>query len=169
MLAVILIDNNIEMRLSFRIILIFALVAGLIVPFVPAFTVIQMFYLLVPFAIIIFVTLIYLILSFLIKGLNSRKALFIFLLLPIFLLAQLVSGFGVDKLQRLRSKRIINEIHQIERETGIIPEQFNIPMGIEYRRLEDGGTFEISYSRGFMVTEKYNSIEMSWKSYGWND
>ncbi|WP_299223371.1 hypothetical protein [uncultured Aquimarina sp.] len=142
---------------------------GIIVPFIPSFIVIEMFFLLIPFGIIFVVTLIYLIISLLSKNVNTRKALFVFSILPIFIISQIVSGFTVDKIQRLRSNRIITEIEKLKSETGVLPEKYELIAGIEYIKLKDNKHFIIKYSRGFMVTEKYDSENTNWRSYGWND
>lgn len=152
-----------------NIFLISVLLFGLVVPFVPSFTVIEMFFLLIPFAIVILVTFIWLIFSLLNKGMDSRKAMFAFSIIPTFILAQLLSGFSVDKFQRFRSKHIIAELERIKNETGILPEQYDLVAGMKYTRLKNQEHFLIEYSRGFMVTEKYYSENGSWKSYGWND
>jgi len=149
--------------------LIIVFLLGLVVPFIPALTVIEMFFLLIPFAVVLFVTLIYFIVSLLNKAMDSRKAMFAFLILPTFILAQLLAGFSVDKIQRFRSKRIIVELEQIKIKTGNFPEEFDLIAGIKYTRLKNKNDFLIEYSRGFMVTEKYYSDNGTWKSYGWND
>lgn len=128
-----------------------------------------MFFLLIPFAIVIAVTLIYLIVSLLNKRIDSRKALFAFSILPTFILAQLLAGFSVDKIQRFRSNQIIAELERIRNETGVLPEKCELIARIKYTRLNDDEHFKLEYSRGFMVTEKYNSDTGNWKSYGWND
>ena len=95
------------MNLNKKLILISILLFGLIVPFIPLLTFTEMFFLLFPFAIIIAVTLIYLIVTLLNKQMDSRKAVFAFSILPTFIFAQLLSGFSVDKIQRFRSEKII--------------------------------------------------------------
>ena len=152
-----------------KIFLISVLLFGLIVPFIPSLAVIEMFFLLIPFAIVFAGTLTYLLVSVLKKQMDSRKALFTFSILPTFILAQLFSGFSIDKIQRFRSKQIIAELEQIKNDTGFLPEQFELIAGIRYTRLNDDEHFLIEYSRGFMVTEKYYSENGYWKSYGWND
>ena len=155
--------------MNWKIILFGTFIVGLILSFIPAFTVIELFLLLIPFSIIFIVTVIYLIVSLFYNKQNGRKALFIFSIIPIFILSQLVSEFTVDKIQRVRSEIIIKEIQKIKTETGNYPEQYDILLGIEYRKLDNKNTFEISYSRGFMVTEKFDSEKNNWNSYGWND
>ena len=152
-----------------KIFLISVLLFGLVVPFIPSLIVIEMFFLLIPFALVFAVTLIYLIVSLLNKQIDSRKAIFVFSILPTFILAQLLSGFSVDKIQRFRSNQIIAELNQIKVKTGILPEQYESVAGIEYTRLNDNEHFVIEYSRGFMVTEKYYSENGNWESYGWSD
>lgn len=152
-----------------KIFLISVLLFGLIIPFIPSLIVIEMFFLLIPFAIIFVVTLIYLIVSLLNKQIDSEKSLLVFLILPTFILAQLLAGISVDKIQRLRSNQIISNLEQIKLETGNLPEQFETITGIKYTRLKEEEHFKLEYTRGFMVTEKYYSENRNWKSYGWND
>ncbi|WP_073153730.1 hypothetical protein [Mesonia phycicola] len=152
-----------------KIALFIIILIGFIVPFIPALTIIEMFYLLIPFGIVFITTLIYLIVSLLNKNMDSRKALFVFSLLPIFILAQILSGFTVDKVQRFRSENIISEVENLKTETGVYPEKINAPLGIEYIRMRDKKSYVVFYSRGFMVKEKYQSEYNHWKSYGWND
>ena len=157
------------MKQNHKIFLISALLFGLVVPFIPSLTVIEMFFLLIPFTIVFAVTLIYLIVSLLNKQMDSRKALFTFSILPTFILAQILAGFSVDKIQRYRSKKVITEIEKIKKETGVLPEKYELIAGLKYTRLNDQEHFKLEYSRGFMVTEKYYSDNGNWKSYGWND
>ena len=152
-----------------KIFLISVLLFGLVVPFIPSLTVIEMFFLLIPFAIVFVVTLIYLIVSLLNKQMNSRKALFAFSILPTFILVQILAGFSVDKIQRFRSEKVITELEKIKNETGVLPEQYELIAGLKYTILNDQEHFKLEYSRGFMVTEKYYSDNGNWKSYGWND
>ena len=157
------------MKRNKKIFLISVLLFGLVVPFIPSLTVIEMFFLLIPFAIVFVVTLIYLIVSLLNKQMNSRKALFVFSILPTFILVQILAGFSVDKIQRFRSEKVITELEKIKNETGVLPEQYELIAGLKYTILNDQEHFKLEYSRGFMVTEKYYSDNGNWKSYGWND
>ena len=151
-------------------ILIFVIILiGIVVPFIPSFVVIEMFFLLIPFAIFGIATLIYLLVSLANKKMDSRKALYVFSILPIFIISQLVSGFVVDKIQRFRSTQIIAEIEQLKTEKGKVPEQYELIAGLEYLKLKDDENYVIKYSRGFMVTEKYYSENGKWRSFGWND
>ena len=152
-----------------KIILLVLIAIGIIVPFVPTLMAIEMFFLLIPFAIIFGMSLIWLIVSFLNKNLNSQKALFIFSILPIFLFSQILSGFTVDKIQKFRSIRIISEIERLKFENGILPNKFELIAGIHYTKKKNKEHFRIEYSRGFMITKKYDSENKKWKSYGWND
>ena len=157
------------MKKTKMIIIFVTILIGIIVPFIPSLVVIEMFFLLIPFVIIGIASLIYLIASFVNDELNSKKALFVFLILPLFIISQLISGFVVDKIQRFRSNQIIAEIEQLKSETGTLPEKYNLIAGLEYVKMNNNENFVIRYSRGFMVTEKYYSEKKSWSSYGWND
>lgn len=153
-----------------KIILVFVtILIGIFIPFIPYLVVIEMFFLLVPFAVIGIVSLIYLVISFVKEKMNSRKALFRFSILPIFIISQLVSGFIVDKIQRFRSNKVIAEIEQLKSENGIVPDEYELIAGLEYSKMKDDENYVIEYSRGFMVTEKYNSESGKWNSFGWND
>lgn len=158
-----------SMNRNKKLILISILLFGLLVPFIPTLAIIEMFFLLIPFAIVFGVTLIYLIVSFLNKIIDSRKAIFAFSILPTFILAQLLAGFSIDKIQRFRSDQIIAELEKIKKDTGTLPDQYALTGGIKYTRLNNEEYFKLEYSRGFMVTEKYYSDNKNWKSYGWND
>ena len=144
-------------------------IIGLIVPFVDYFTIIEMFFLLIPFGIIVVASFIYWIVSLFQSKLNSRKSLYLFLIVPTFVLAQLLSGFMVDRIQLFRSNRIIADIEKHYTTTKEYPEQYEISLGITYELLDNGDRFKISYERGFMVTEKYYSDKKKWRSYGWSD
>ncbi|MBK9763055.1 MAG: hypothetical protein IPO87_06765 [Flavobacteriales bacterium] len=113
-----------------RILLTSIFLFGLAVPFIPSLTVIEMFFLLIPFAVIFAVTLIYLILSLLNKQMNSRNAMFAFSIVPTFVIAQLLASFSVDKVQRYRSNHIITELEHIKSATGELPNQYGLTAGI---------------------------------------
>ena len=128
-----------------------------------------MFYLIIPFAILIISSIVYLVISLFSKHLNTKKAVLLVSILPVFILSQLSSGFIVDKIQGFRCEKIISEVQLIRKNTGEFPIQYHSNMGIEYVRLENKDGYSISYSRGFLVTEKYYSESKTWRSYGWND
>ncbi|MEJ8800478.1 hypothetical protein [Pontibacter sp. H249] len=142
---------------------------GALVPFIPSMTVVELFFLLIPFVMVFLMTLLYLVITLFNKNLNSRKALFIFSVLPVFIIAQFSSGFTIDKVQRFRSDGIIADIEQVKNRTGKFPESYRTSLGIKYQKKSDQDSYQISYSRGFMVLEKYRSNEGKWESYGWND
>lgn len=158
-----------RVNLNKKIILIIIGVIGLVVPFIHYLTIIEMFFLLIPFAIIFIATLIYLITSLLNKTQNRRKAIFIFSILPIFVFSQLLSSYTVDKIQRFRSEKLIEEVEEHTAKTVELPNNIKAPHGIEYEIMNDRKSFLITYSRGFMVIEKYQSKYKQWRSYGWND
>lgn len=136
---------------------------GIVVPFVPKLAIIEVFFLIIPFAIAFIITLIMLIFTLFKKNRNRRDAIFTFLIIPIFVLSQFFSGFIVDKIQRIRCESLINEI---EKKTENLPENYDLSFGIEYKKLKHNRGFELKYSKGFLVTEIYNSENKSWTSYG---
>ncbi len=151
------------------LLIIIIVLIGIIIPFVPYVHVVQMFFLLIPYAIIIIVSAIYLIVSLFNKKKNSWEIAFKTSLLPIFIATQLFSGFAVDKIQRKRSELIIRDIELIKQQTNQYPENFNTRLGIAYKKDNKRNCYQIMYSRGFFVTEKYSSETRVWKSFGWND
>lgn len=142
---------------------------GLIYPFIPSLVVIEFFYLMIPLGIAFIVGILYLLFCIFIKTIRTKRTMLVFSIIPIFIISQFISAFTVDKIQKLRSEYVIKEIKQINKDTGEFPEQYAIRLGITYKTLDGGERFKISYSRGFMVTEKYYSDMDKWKSYGWND
>ena len=155
--------------MSKKLLLLATVIAGLILPFVPALTIIEVFYLLIPFALAFIVSLVCLLISLISTEVNTRKTLFFFLILPTFVISQFASGVIVNKIQRLRSEKVIKDVDKIYFETKSLPAQYATSLGIHYKRFKDKAGFEISYSRGFMVTEKYNSTDKNWDSFGWNE
>lgn len=160
---------NMRNYLKWKYLFFIVFIIGLVVPFIDYFTIIEMFFLLIPFGIIVITSLIYWIFSLFLEKLNSRKAFYLFLIVPIFTLSQLFSGFMVDRIQLFRSNSIIADIEKHYTTTKEYPEQYEISFGITYELLDNGDRFKISYERGFMVTEKYYSDIKKWRSYGWND
>ena len=152
-----------------RYILIALVLFGLILPFIDYLTIIEMFFLLIPFAIITGVSFVYWIVSLFNQKMNSRKSFYFFLIVPLFVLTQLFSAFSVDRIQLMRSKRIIKAVDEKIEVDGIIPDTFDTRFGIQYSKSERDNKCEIRYSRGFMVTERYDSNTEKWRSYGWND
>lgn len=146
-----------------KIVLFTIFLIGMVIPFVPELAIIEVFFLIIPFGIAFIITLIILILSLLEKKQNRGGAIFMFLIIPVFVLSQFFSGFVVDKLQRIRCESVINEIEK--NNIGSLPENYDLSFGIEYKKLKDR-VFQLKYSRGFLVTEVYNSENKSWTSYG---
>ena len=146
-----------------KIVLFTTFLIGIVVPFVPELVVIEFFFLIIPFAIAFIITSIILIITLFEKNRNRGGALFSFLIIPVFVLSQFISGFVVDKLQRIRCESIINEI--AKNKTESLPEKYELSFGIEYKKLNQDEGFLLKYSRGFLVTETYNSQNKSWTSY----
>lgn len=158
-----------KIKLNKKLILLITFLLGLITPFIDYFVIVEFFFLLIPFSLIFIITFINLLQCFFNKKEDIPRAIFIFSILPLFLFSQDISGFLVDKIQKNRSEHLLTEIENIQSKTGHFPERYNCPIGINYQKLDYSPHFEISYSRGFMVTETYNSESKSWKSYGWNN
>jgi hypothetical protein len=157
--------KNRNIRIGFAI-AIFAF--GTIVPFVDYLVVIQTFYLLIPFAILLLGSLIYLIVSLFNRTMRAENSLYIACLVPAFIVSQFISTYAVDKIQRYKAELLIEEIESVTT-TGGLPTNYDTSFGIKFQKLDNHDNFKISYSRGFMVREVYDSNMKSWKSYGWND
>lgn len=152
-----------------KVSLLIIVLIGVIIPFVSALVIIELFFLVIPFTIVFILTLMLLITSLFSKSFNFLTSLFVFSILPIFIFSQLASGFTVDKIQRFRSSQIIKEIENIQAEKGLLPIKYEIRLGIKYVKAKEVEKFDLNYSRGFLVTERYDSGTKKWKSYGWND
>lgn len=152
-----------------KYILLAFLLFGFILPYIDFLTIIEMFFLLIPFAIITGASFIYWIVTLFNQKLNSSKSFYFFSIIPLFVLTQLFSVFSVDRIQLMRSKKVIKSVEKKIKVDGIIPDTFDTRFGIEYKKSERDNMYEIIYSRGFMVTERYNSNTKKWRSYGWND
>lgn len=156
------------MTLKKKIILFITFAFGILIPFVPELAVIEVFFLLIPLALAFLITLIILILNLREERQSRNNAVFTFSVIPIFILSQLFSELLVDKIQKVRCEKIIEEIQVENSQTGKLPENYVVSFGIDYKKLNIQ-EFELSYERGFMITETYNSEERKWKSYSWNN
>lgn len=142
---------------------------GLVFPFIDYLVIVEAFFLLIPLALLLFGS-VALFIGYLIWDRNKlKKSLLFVLAVPIFVVAQFMSTWTVDNIQRLRSESIIKEIDNIRSQTGQVPDHYQVAFGITFSRLRDKDEFRISYSRGFMVTENYYSEDKTWESLKWND
>lgn len=153
---------------SFKFILISVIILGIFTPYIGYFVALQMFFLLIPFGIILLMSLLLFLFNFIkyktsVFKLRSTKIISI---LPVFLFAQMSSTYLVDKIQRLRSEQIIT---RLKNSKNIYPNSLNTTFGIKYNKYRNSNDFEIEYERGFFVREVYFSNKKNWESYGWND
>lgn len=149
--------------------LLFMFIIGSITPFVEVFAIIEAFFLIIPFAILIFISFLYLLMSFFTKEVSIKTALYFFCLIPLFISSQIGSTFIVDKVQRVRSESLLTEIENIRNKTGIFPDHYPTYVGITYIKEKDQYNYRIEYSRGFLVREVYEHDDKTWISYGWRD
>lgn len=149
-------------------VLVVVFVLGTIVPFVDYLVVIQAFYLLIPLNIFFIGSFVLLIASLFSRAMNSRLTLFITCIVPIFFGTQIISTYTVDKIRRHKAELLIEEIESVATTDGL-PTSYETSFGIEFQKLDGLGNYRIRYSRGFMVTEVYDSNLKSWKGYDWND
>ena len=160
--------KNKKLNKKIPLINLITIVFGIITPFIDYFVVVEMFFLLIPFGIILFLSIIVLIINLIKykKEILKQTSTKLTLIIPLFLLSQITAGSLVDKIQSFRSERIIKSL---EKNKERYPDFYYTNFGIEYKKARDENHFELKYSRGFMVDEKYDSKIKKWKSYGWND
>ncbi|MCD9014431.1 hypothetical protein [Parachryseolinea silvisoli] len=151
------------------IIIICIFVLGLVFPFIDYLVVVETFFLLIPLAILLFASVALLIGYLFWDRTKLKRSIYFILAVPIFIAAQFISTWTVDEVQRLRSEFIIKEIESITTQIGQIPDRYPLTYGIKFSKIEDKNEFTLVYSRGFMITEKYNSKDKVWRSQGWND
>ena len=148
----------------FSLIIIF----GFISPFWDKFVVIQAFYGAIPLALMFLASLILVTINSFSKNKKLCDSL-ISLIIPIFILSQIASTFLVNKIQKFRSEKLIKELYLIQKQKKEFPENVATSLGIEYRKMKGENDFVLSFSRGFLIKEKYYSNERKWRSFGWND
>jgi len=146
------------------------LLVGVIVPFTPL-CILEVFFLLIPMKLYALI-FIFLLLFGLIRFNKSIIVSSVRFLLPlvIFVSSQILSCFFVEKYQKFQCNKLIVKLEKYKQINNIYPESLNNDMtlkGINYRSLENG--YELSFGRGFLVSEVYNSTQKIWESYGWND
>lgn len=152
-----------------KLIAIFIFILGMVIPFIDDLVLIEMFYLLV-LLIILFCASTALLIGYLIWDRSRLKEFFLFILaIPLFILGQFFSSMAVDKVQRARSEQTIKEIESILAQTGQIPADYPIKYGIKFSRLKSKNEFRLSYSKGFMVTMYYTSVDKKWRNNRWYD
>ncbi len=93
----------------------------------------------------------------------------VFLVLPVFILAQIVSTLLVDHIQKARAEYIIVKIEESRTEYGRYPEKHEPALGIEYSVLKNGEHFKLTYNIGFLMSEVYYSESDKWIKRGWRD
>jgi hypothetical protein len=141
-------------------------IAGSIFPFVDRL-VFQAFYLLIPLVVTFLGCVVFI--ASLVKRSSAPRALLITSLIPIFFGSQVLSVVVVYFVQRTRSEALIKDLENALKEGRPVPEDHQTPMGIRLENEKNSNTYKIAYSRGFMVTEIYESASKTWRSHGWND
>ncbi|MBW8521790.1 hypothetical protein K0U91_04835 [Chryseobacterium chendengshani] len=117
----------------YNLIFISVIVLGTIAPFISYFIVVQMFFLLIPFGVILLISLLLFIINFIkynIKVFKLRSTKII-IILPVFLFIQMLSTYSVDKIQKLRSEQIITKL---ENSKNIYPNSLDTTFGIKYNK-----------------------------------
>ena len=155
-------------NLTFKIFFLLTIIFGVKSPFIDYFVVIEMFYLLFPFAIILLFSIIIFVVNlfrYRRKIFKQNSTFFIFII-PVFLFSQIVSVFVINKIQKLRSEVVLEKLKE---DYKVFPNSINTSFGIKYQKLESANEFKLEYNRGFMVREIYFSNKNKWESFGWND
>lgn len=147
-----------------KILLFASFILGTIVPFVDYLVIIETFYLLIPFAILFIVSIVFILVQLIFVKQKNKRVLLLAFVMPILVLSQLIAGFTVDKIQRVRAEQLIKKIES----KGITAVE-DLPLGLLVSKDQHNDFFRISYSRGFMVREVYDSGSKTWTSEGWND
>lgn len=150
------------------IVFFLTIIFGSTSPFGDSFVVIEAFFGVIPLLLLLLISFVLIIINSISKNKKISDSIISFLI-PIFIATQITSTFLVDKLQKFRSESLIEELHLIQKQKKKLPENIETPTGIKYHKIKGEETFVISFSRGFLITEKYYSDEDKWRSYGWND
>lgn len=150
------------------IVFFLTIIFGSTSPFWDSFVVIEAFFGVIPLLLLLLISFVLIIINSISKNKKISDSI-ISLLIPFFIATQITSTFLVDKLQKFRSESLIEELHLIQKQKKKLPENIETPTGIKYHKIKGEETFVISFSRGFLITEKYYSDEDKWRSYGWND
>lgn len=158
-----------NVRIPKYVIYIVLVGVGVFVPFIDFLGIIEVFFLLIPFCIMIVIGIIALIVSFFNKKLNILTVLYYAGLIPVFVASQLVSTKTVNTIQKSRCDKFITVIEEHIQLEGDIPDRFETGFGIVYEKTEYENKYTLSYNRGFEITEKYDSSRKEWHSFGWND
>lgn len=143
---------------------------GFISPFIDRFTIIQVFFLTIPFAIIFLISILIVIIGLISKGFKFLRKPFVkyFLIIPIFIVSQIVSILIVREIQLFRINENAKELNEIKSQTNDYPFQFEKGFGLNYKRFSEN-EFELSFDGGFLVREIYNSKTKETERFGWND
>lgn len=146
------------------------IICGFISPFVDFFTVIQAFYLTIPFAIILVISILIVIIGLIRTGFKFLKKPFVkyFLIIPIFILSQILSMLVVREVQLIRINQSVKELNEIKSQTNDYPYIFEKGIGLNYKRISKD-EFEVYFKGGFLVREVYNSKTKETVRFGWND
>ena len=150
------------------IFLIITFLLAAILPFIDYLATIEVFYLIIPLALGLFISAVFLIIVVIDKREGKRK-LIAFCFVPVFVLTQFLSTYTVDLVQGVSSEYLIDKIESVLKVAGTFPSSVNSSFGIQIEKSRLSTEFTVTYSRGFLVREVYDSRTKSWKSYGWND
>jgi ABC-type multidrug transport system permease subunit len=143
---------------------------GIVIPFIPALHMFEIFILSMPILICFSMCLLLLPVALISKNKKGIKFLSLFLsLILLFISSQLLSGYTVEKYQKYRCNKLIKELDTFKNTNDYYPENLKKSIiGIEYSLLEKD-EYELAFECGFFVTEKFNSKQDKWERRGFND
>jgi hypothetical protein len=148
-------------------VLVLVFIVGVITPFVPAIHLVVMFVLIIPLFIGLVISLIALVVYLFMHGRNFFKShtFWMPLVIPVYVICAMASGPLVNRIQRYRCERIIENISS---RSNALPDSLDVRYGIKYIKGLDSG-YSLEYSVGFFVREVYSSTDSTWERHGWRD
>jgi hypothetical protein len=145
-------------------IILAVVLSGVVIPFIDYLVVVEVFYLGIPFLLLLFTSLAYLAGRLFLRKRNEGNRLFLAFIFPLVICSQFVATYLVGKVQRYRSEEIIRQIKVSNRVPGD-----REALGIKIENDLKSNSFIVSYTRGFMTRDVYDDSSKTWRSLGWND
>jgi len=140
---------------------------GIIVPFVPALHMVEIFILSIPILICLSMCLLLLPVALISKNKKGIKILGLSTsLIILFISSQLLSSYTVEKYQKYRCNKLINELETFKNTNNYYSENLRKPIkGVKYSLLKKN-EYELSFECGFFVTEIFYSKQGKWERHG---
>jgi len=154
-------------KIRYLVLILSVFLMGIIVPFVPALHMVEIFILSIPILICLSMCLLLLPVALISKNKKGIKILGLSTsLIILFISSQLLSSYTVEKYQKYRCNKLINELETFKNTNNYYPEHLRKPIkGVKYSLLEKDG-YELSFECGFFVTEIFYSKQGKWERHG---